>query len=300
MAILGTNSNDNLVGTSGNDTIQGLNGNDTLSGLGGNDQLSGGAGSDTLSGGAGNDQFVFEYFDNSVVAKEQDIVIDFQKGQDKIDLRTLGISDFNNLLLLTTNDTDGNAIISVRYRVFDGDYYYRLKLNGISSSQLQASDFIFNSAVVNNNITGTAYNDDLFGGLGNDSLSGGGGNDSLFGEQGNDRLLGGAGNDTLYGGAGNDEFVFEYFDNSVVAKEQDIVIDFQKGQDKIDLRTLGISDFNNLLLLTTNDTDGNAIISVRYRVFDGDYYYRLKLNGISSSQLQASDFIFNSAVVNNN
>ncbi|MFN6495696.1 MAG: M10 family metallopeptidase C-terminal domain-containing protein, partial [Nostoc sp. DedQUE01] len=102
MAILGTNSNDNLVGTSGNDTIQGLNGNDTLSGLGGNDQLSGGAGSDTLSGGAGNDQFVFEYFDNSVVAKEQDIVIDFQKGQDKIDLRTLGISDFNNLLLLTT------------------------------------------------------------------------------------------------------------------------------------------------------------------------------------------------------
>ncbi|BAY76608.1 Na-Ca exchanger/integrin-beta4 [Nostoc linckia NIES-25] len=300
MAILGTNNNDNLVGTSGNDTIQGLNGNDSLSGLGGNDQLSGGAGSDTLSGGAGNDQFVFEYFDNSIAAKEQDIVTDFQKGQDKIDLRTLGISDFNNLLLLTTNDTDGNAIISVRYRVFDGDYYYRLKLNGISSSQLQASDFIFNSAVVNNNITGTPYNDDLFGGLGNDTLSGGDGNDSLFGEQGNDRLLGGEGNDTLYGGAGNDEFVFEYFDNSIAAKEQDIVIDFQKGQDKIDLRTLNISDFNNLLLLTTNDTDGNAIISVRYRVFDGDYYYRLKLNGISSSQLQASDFIFNSAVVNNN
>nr|MDZ8046868.1 M10 family metallopeptidase C-terminal domain-containing protein [Nostoc sp. DedQUE02] len=223
MVILGTNNNDNLVGTSGNDTIQGLNGNDTLSGLGGNDQLSGGAGSDTLSGGAGNDQFVFEYFDSSVVAKVQDIVTDFQKGQDKIDLRTLGISDFNNLLLLISNDIDGNAIISVRYRVVDGDYYYRLKLNGISSSQLQASDFIFNSAVVDNTITGTAYNDDLFAGLGNDTLQGGDGNDRLFGEQGNDRLLGGFGKDTLYGGAGNDEFVFEYFDNSILAKEQDIV-----------------------------------------------------------------------------
>nr|WP_322676641.1 calcium-binding protein [Nostoc sp. DedQUE03]MDZ7971887.1 calcium-binding protein [Nostoc sp. DedQUE03] len=300
MVILGTNNNDNLVGTSGNDTIQGLNGNDTLSGLGGNDQLSGGAGSDTLSGGAGNDQFVFEYFDSSVVAKVQDIVTDFQKGQDKIDLRTLGISDFNNLLLLISNDIDGNAIISVRYRVVDGDYYYRLKLNGISSSQLQASDFIFNSAVVDNTITGTAYNDDLFAGLGNDTLQGGDGNDRLFGEQGNDRLLGGFGKDTLYGGAGNDEFVFEYFDNSILAKEQDIVIDFQKGQDKIDLRTLGISDFNNLLLLISDDVDGNAIISVRYRVVDGDYYHRLKLNGISSSQLQASDFIFNSAVVDNN
>ncbi|MDZ8107381.1 MAG: calcium-binding protein, partial [Nostoc sp. DedQUE12a] len=136
------------------------------------------------------------------------IVIDFQKGQDKIDLRTLGISDFNNLLLLTTNDIDGNAIISVRYRVLDGDYYYRLKLNGISSSQLQASDFIFNSAVVNNNITGTAYNDDLFGGFGNDTLVGDDGNDRLFGEQGDDRLLGGEDNDTLYGGAGNDTYSF--------------------------------------------------------------------------------------------
>ncbi|MEH2150841.1 calcium-binding protein [Nostoc sp.] len=195
---------------------------------------------------------------------------------------------------------DGKAIISTRYRVFDGDYYYRLKINGISKSQLQASDFIFNSAVLNNNITGTPFNDDLFGGFGNDSLQGGGGNDSLFGEQGDDRLSGGAGSDTLYGGAGKDQFVLENFDSSTIAQQQDIVIDFKKGEDQIDLRTLGISDFNTLLLLTSDDVDGKAIISTRYRVFDGDYYYRLKINGISKSQLQASDFIFNSVVVNNN
>ncbi|MGJ5634971.1 M10 family metallopeptidase C-terminal domain-containing protein, partial [Nostoc sp. CALU 1950] len=152
--------------------------------------LSGGAGSDTLYGGAGKDQFVLENFDSSTIAQQQDIVIDFKKGEDQIDLRTLGISDFNTLLLLTRDDVDGKAIISTKYRVFDGDYYYRLKINGISKSQLQASDFIFNSAVVNSNITGSPFNDDLFGGLGNDSLFGAGGNDSLFGEQGDDRLSG--------------------------------------------------------------------------------------------------------------
>ncbi|MEH2285234.1 MAG: M10 family metallopeptidase C-terminal domain-containing protein [Nostoc sp.] len=298
MAIQGTNNNDNLVGTSGNDTIEGLNGNDTLSGLGGNDQLSGGYGSDTLYGGAGNDQFVLENFDRSGGVKDLDIVTDFQKGADKIDLRTLGISDFNTISLLTSEDTDTNAIISTRYSLFDGDYYYRLKINGIRKSQLQVSDFLLNSAVVNDTISGSNYNDDLFGGLGNDSLLGNRGDDRLFGEQGDDKLSGGYGSDTLYGGAGNDQFVLENFDRSGGVKDLDIVTDFQKGADKIDLRTLGISDFNTISLLTSEDTDTNAIISTRYSLFDGDYYYRLKINGIRKSQLQVSDFLLNSAVVN--
>ncbi|MEH1772132.1 beta strand repeat-containing protein [Nostoc sp.] len=298
MAIQGTNNNDNLVGTSGNDTIEGLNGNDSLSGLGGNDQLLGGYGSDTLYGGAGNDQFVLENFRGSVGAKDLDIVTDFQKGADKIDLRTLGISDFNTISLLINEDTDNNAIISTRYNLYDGDYYYRIQINGIRKSQLQASDFIFNSAVVNDTISGSNNNDDLFGGLGNDSLLGNSGNDRLFGEQGDDKLLGGYGSDTLYGGAGNDQFVLENFRGSVGAKDLDIVTDFQKGADKIDLRTLGISDFNTISLLINEDTDNNAIISTRYNLYDGDYYYRIQINGIRKSQLQASDFIFNSAVVN--
>ncbi|MEH1973998.1 MAG: M10 family metallopeptidase C-terminal domain-containing protein [Nostoc sp.] len=222
MAIQGTNNNDNLVGTSGNDTIEGLNGNDSLSGLGGNDQLLGGYGSDTLYGGAGNDQFVLENFRGSVGAKDLDIVTDFQKGADKIDLRTLGISDFNTISLLINEDTDNNAIISTRYNLYDGDYYYRIQINGIRKSQLQASDFIFNSAVVNDTISGSNNNDDLFGGLGNDSLLGNSGNDRLFGEQGDDKLLGGYGSDTLYGGAGNDQFVLENFRGSVGAKDLDI------------------------------------------------------------------------------
>jgi Ca2+-binding RTX toxin-like protein len=91
MAIQGTRNNDNLVGTSGNDTIEGLNGNDTLSGLGGNDRFEGGLGNDTFYGGTGNDIFNLEY------NQENDVVIDFVRGQDKIDVRNLNISEWSTV-----------------------------------------------------------------------------------------------------------------------------------------------------------------------------------------------------------
>ncbi|WP_442943080.1 M10 family metallopeptidase C-terminal domain-containing protein, partial [Nostoc sp.] len=120
MAIQGTNDNDNLVGTSGNDTIQGFNGNDTLSGLGGNDRLESGLGDDTLSGGAGNDVFNLAY------SQENDLVIDFVRGQDKIDVRSLNIGDWSTLQKLITNDGQDNALITT----FFGGYSSQLKLNG--------------------------------------------------------------------------------------------------------------------------------------------------------------------------
>ncbi|MHC5852905.1 hypothetical protein [Nostoc sp.] len=89
-----------------------------------------------------NNQFVLENFRGSVGAKDLDIVTDFQKGADETNLRTLGISDFNTISLLINQDTDNNAIISTRYNLYDGDYYYRIQINGIRKSQLQASDFI--------------------------------------------------------------------------------------------------------------------------------------------------------------
>ena len=107
-----------------------------------------------------------------------------------------------------SDNLTGNAQISTRYNLNDGDYYYRLQINGLSSSQLQASHFNFNGVVANQTITGTTRNDDLFGGLGNDTLQGDIGQDRLFGEQGDDRLQGSVGNDTLYGGAGDDTAVY--------------------------------------------------------------------------------------------
>ena len=296
----GTSGSENITGTSGDDVIQALGGNDTLSGQGGNDQLFGGTGSDTLTGGTGLDQFVFEYFDGSGFEQDLDVVTDFVQGQDKIDLRTVGIADYQTLLTLISDDSLGNAVIAARYNNSSNPIYgYRLKINGFSSSQLTATDFIFSTSVVNGTITGTNNSDDLFGGLGNDTLQGSGGNDRLFGEQGDDRLVGGVGNDTLTGGTGLDQFVFEYFDGSGFEQDLDVVTDFVQGQDKIDLRTVGIADYQTLLTLISNDSLGNAVIAARYNNSSNPIYgYRLKINGFSSSQLTATDFIFSTSVVN--
>ncbi|MGF2013767.1 calcium-binding protein [Nostoc sp. DedVER01b] len=245
MAIQGTNNNDTLVGTSGNDTIQGLNGNDSLSGLGGNDRLEGGRGDDTLYGGTGNDVFDLAYY------QENDVVIDFIRGQDKIDVRSLNISDWTTLQKLITNDGQNNALITT----FSGGYPAQLKLNGINPSLLQASDFLLNTDNFAQTIDGNDYYaDQLFGGLNNDTLRGFRGNDVLFGEQGNDRLEGGAGDDTLYGGAGNDTYYF--LANSALGTDT-IIETTTDGIDTIDFSGTTVAVNLNLSLTTLQTVNSN-------------------------------------------
>ncbi|MFM2062782.1 MAG: hypothetical protein RLZZ507_2452 [Cyanobacteriota bacterium] len=298
----GTSGSDSIEGTSGDDVIQGLAGNDTLSGLGGNDQLFGGLGSDSLIGGAGNDTFVFEYFNDFTLAQDLDIVTDFVRGQDKIDLRTIRIADSQTLSFLTSNDAEDNFVIAARLNhTSNPDFAYRLRINGFNTTQIDATDFIFSTTVANDNLTGTSNSDDLFGGLGNDTIQGGGANDRLFGEQGDDRLLGGLGSDTLYGGAGNDTFVFEYFDDFTLAQDLDVVADFVRGQDKIDLRTIRIADSQTLSFLTSNDAEDNFVIAARLNhTSNPDFAYRLRINGFNTSEIDATDFIFSTTVANDN
>ncbi|MBD2381147.1 M10 family metallopeptidase C-terminal domain-containing protein [Trichormus variabilis] len=276
--ISGTNGNDNLSGTSGDDIIQGFNGNDTLSGLGGNDRLEGGRGDDTLTGGAGNDVFNFEQL------QDNDVVTDFVRGQDKIDVRNLNINDWATLQLLISNDGQDNALITT----FSSGSQSQIKLLNINPNLLQASDFIFNTVNLNQTIDGTNFADQLFGGLGNDTLRGFNGNDVLFGEQGDDRFEGGRGDDTFYGGAGNDVFNLEQL------QDNDVVIDFVRGQDKIDVRNLNINDWTTLQLLISNDGQDNALITT---FFNGSQS-QIKLLNINPNLLQASDFIFNTVNLN--
>ncbi|MGO4831062.1 cadherin domain-containing protein, partial [Rhizobiaceae sp. 2RAB30] len=88
----------NLAGT-GNDLANVLTGNsgaNRLSGMAGNDTLTGGLGADTLFGGTGNDIFDFNGIaDSRVGAGNRDIIGDFTRGQDRIDLSTI---DANSLL----------------------------------------------------------------------------------------------------------------------------------------------------------------------------------------------------------
>lgn len=64
--------------------------NDTLTGGAGNDILVGGIGKDLLAGGAGNDTFDFNALSEmGSLSTTRDVISDFVRGQDKIDLSTL-------------------------------------------------------------------------------------------------------------------------------------------------------------------------------------------------------------------
>jgi Ca2+-binding RTX toxin-like protein len=99
-ALFGFDGNDVLTGSTGTDLLMGGNGNDLLSGGAGFDYLSGGAGNDTLVGGAGSDIILlgsdvgvrddvrFTAISDSPTGAG-DVIMDFQVGTDKIDLRSL-------------------------------------------------------------------------------------------------------------------------------------------------------------------------------------------------------------------
>jgi Ca2+-binding RTX toxin-like protein len=116
----------------------------------------------------------------------------------------------------------------------------------------------------NDRIVGNKYSDKLFGYLGNDALNGKRGKDIVYGEDGNDtlkgaddndRLFGGSGDDLLKGGSGKDHlnggmhadvlfgngggdrFEFSSKKDSKIG-EQDIIADFKKGVDTIDLSAI--------------------------------------------------------------
>lgn len=91
-AISGTGNGmaNTIVGNGAANTLSGLAGNDGLRGGGGNDVIVGGAGADTLTGNAGNDRFDFNKVAESGLSNSnRDVILDFTRGQDKIDLSTI-------------------------------------------------------------------------------------------------------------------------------------------------------------------------------------------------------------------
>ncbi len=112
----------------------------------------------------------------------------------------------------------------------------------------------------NDILDGAAGNDSLYGGSGNDVLSGdiqlsgdlatgntvsddyldgGSGADRLYGGGGKDVLIGGTGADILSGGADADVFKYTSTNQSgLAAGQRDLITDFQKGVDKIDLSAI--------------------------------------------------------------
>jgi serralysin len=177
----------------------------------------------------------------------------------------------------------------------------------ISIEKLEGSKFadVLSGGNANDGLSGLDGNDTLVGGNGNDTLDGGkgddtldggngadvlaggegadllrGGNDSdaLNGGAGIDRLEGGNGDDTLNGGADNDTLVGGNGNDIFVIADQggyDIITDFRRGADKIDVSDLG--DFG--WVGSGAFTGGNDGAELRGYTDSGKFYLSGDVNG---------------------
>ncbi len=164
----------------------------------------------------------------------------------------------------------------------------------------------------NDHMDGGAHDDTLHGGIGNDLLRGGKGNDWLDGGSGDDLIVGGYGKDYLRGGAGWDRFEFySVAESRPGAAKRDVILDFQKGSDKIDLSAIDanvwkhgnqafvfqghashFSGLDGALIYTQHNYAGTArditVVSVDV---NGDYHADLEIELKGLVNLKASDFL---------
>ena len=275
--------NDLMYGDDGDDSLFGGTGNDTLRADAGNDTLIGGMGLDSMLGGTGADMFVFLGLDESTTT-QRDIISDFVKGEDKIDLSAItSISGFGALTIALSA---GNTLVSYGSS-------FSIKLTGDftqGANTLTADDFVFGTST----ITGTAGNDSLTGTAAAETLLGLAGNDTLDGGAGNDTLDGGSGKDMLTGGTGADVFKFSSLTDSYhTGSNYDRITDFQVGVDKIDLTGLGFtalvtggSTQTGELRLTYSSTSDRTY--VRSDQVDFEFYF----DGDKTGTVTNADFIF--------
>jgi len=214
-----------LNGGAGDDRLFGEAGDDRLIGGAGHDRLDGGRGADRMEGGPGNDAYVVDNRADRVIERAN-------QGVDTVQSSITYTLPAHVENLTLTGSANINGAGNVLANVIRGN----------------AGANALNGGTGDDRLFGGAGNDRLIGGPGNDRLEGGSGNDRMEGGAGRDTLLGGTGNDTLIGatardilngGAGRDTFVFRAIaDSRPGAGNRDVIQDFTRGQDRIDLSAI--------------------------------------------------------------
>ncbi len=261
---------DTLRGGDGDDVLRGRGGDDMLIGGAGNDSLLGGTGNDTLDGGPGNDVLLGDSGDDILRGRSGDDRLDGGAGNDRLlggaGNDTLDGGRGNDQLWGHTGDDtlrgrDGNDMLD------GGDGDDRL-FGGTGNDTL-------GGGIGDDLVRGHQGDDLLRGHSGDDTLEGEDGDDRLFGGHGNDRIVGGAGDDVLTGHEGSDTFVFTGRFGA------DRVTDFAVGEDLLDLRGLGLSDFEDVEARQEG-------AHVRLELSRGT----IVLENVDLAELDSSDFLF--------
>ena len=309
----GNGGNDSLLGGTGFDSILGGDGNDTLLGEGqadllrggndqdhldggdgadqiygdaGNDTLLGGSGADRLFGGDGNDWIDAGFnFGTSVDGVEGGAGNDTIFGGVGFDLLQGGTGDdelhggaqADNLYGEDGNDT------------LNGEGGFDRLFGGAGDDLLEDYEGFGSQFGGSGNDTMRGGNDGttFYGQAGDDLIEAGGGDDRIGANAGFDTIDGGAGNDLMFGDFNADTFVFQ--DGHGV----DTVGDFDalNALEKIDLQAVtsitSLADLN--LGSATSGAATQAGANVQIDTGNGNL---IILNGVSLSDLDASDFIF--------
>lgn len=251
--IYGDDGNDNIVLHSGGNTVYGGDGDDSVHLYGGGN---------TVYGGNGNNEIVVEEISDSIfdfnllVGGENSDVLIGGSGRDTLDgglggdLMTGGSGNdlyyVDDVADVVTELEDGgvDTVFTTAISLNLADNIELLKGTSDTAQQLRGN-------ALDNTITADGTGNGLWGGDGNDilsvtssrakinRLSGGSGNDELTGGAGRDILAGDTGVDLMRGGAGADVFDFNAIIESGLAyTARDMIIDFRRGEDKIDLSTI--------------------------------------------------------------
>jgi Ca2+-binding RTX toxin-like protein len=232
------------TGGSGLDTltaIENLTGSafaDKLTGNAGANVLNGGLGADTMTGGDGADIYYVDNLGDSVTESNATASTGgIDTVNSTLSAYTLGTNVENGRILATgAANLTGNALNNVLYAGAGNNV-----LNGAAGTDTAdysdaGSAVTVSLAITTAQATGGSGSDTL---TAIENLTGSAYNDRLIGNAANNVLTGGAGQDILAGGAGKDIFDFNAVtDTGLTSTTWDVITDFVRNQDKIDLSTI--------------------------------------------------------------